>query len=34
MEAQLTAKGGDFTLHVVDGNKDKDESVKKLKWRI
>jgi 3',5'-cyclic AMP phosphodiesterase CpdA len=33
VEAQLTAKGGDFTLHVVDGNKEKDGSVRKLKWR-
>lgn len=34
VEAQLTAKGGDFTLHVVAGNKEKDGSVKKLAWRI
>jgi hypothetical protein len=33
VDAQLTAIGGDFTLHVVDGNRDKDGSVKKLKWR-
>jgi Icc protein len=33
VEARLTAKGGDFTLHVVAGNKDKDGSVKKLAWR-
>ncbi|MGB2806641.1 MAG: metallophosphoesterase, partial [Sedimentisphaerales bacterium] len=33
VEARLTAKGGDFTLHVVAGNKDKDGSVKKLVWR-
>ena len=34
VEARLTAKGGDFTLHVVAGNKEKDGSVKKLAWRI
>lgn len=34
VEARLTAKGGDFTLHVVAGNKQKDGSVKKLAWRI
>jgi len=34
VEAQLTAKGGDFTLHVVGGNKEKDGSLKRLKWRI
>jgi len=34
VEARLTAKGGDFTLHVVGGNKEKDGSVKKLAWRL
>ena len=33
VEARLTAKGGDFTLHVVAGNKDKDGCVTKLTWR-
>jgi len=34
VEANLTAKGGDFTLHAIAGNKDKDGSVKKLAWRM
>lgn len=34
VEARLTAKGGDFTLHVVGGNKEKDGSVKKIAWRL
>jgi Icc protein len=34
VEARLTAKGGDFTLHVVAGNKAEDGSIKKLGWRI
>ncbi len=33
VEANLTAKGGDFTLHAIAGNKDKDQSVTKLTWR-
>ena len=33
VEARLTAKGGDFTLHVVAGNEDKDGCVTKLTWR-
>jgi len=33
VKARLTAKGGDFTLHVVAGNKAKDRSLKKLVWR-
>jgi len=33
VEARLTSKGGDFTLHVVAGNKQKDGSVKQLTWR-
>lgn len=33
VEARLTAKGGDFTLHVVAGNKEKDGCVTKLTWR-
>jgi len=34
VQANLTAKGGDFTLHAIAGNKDKDGSVKKLTWRV
>lgn len=34
VQANLTAKGGDFTLHAIAGNKDKDGSVKKLAWRM
>jgi len=34
VDAQLTAKGGDFTLHVAAGNSEKDGSVKRLKWRL
>ena len=34
VEAKLTAKGGDFTLYAIAGNKNKDGSVKKLTWRI
>ena len=34
VEARLTAKGGDFKLRVVAGNKAKDGSVKKLAWRM
>ncbi|MDH4239285.1 MAG: metallophosphoesterase [Phycisphaerae bacterium] len=34
VEARLTAKGGDFTLRVVAGNKARDGSIKKLAWRI
>jgi Icc protein len=34
VEALLTAKGGDFILHVVAGNEDKDGCVTKLKWRV
>lgn len=33
VEARLTAKGGDFTLHAVAGNKDKDGRVTNLTWR-
>ncbi|MHC4437959.1 MAG: metallophosphoesterase family protein [Planctomycetota bacterium] len=33
VEARLTSRGGDFVLHAVDGNKDKDGSVMKLAWR-
>jgi len=33
VEANLTAKGGDFMLHAMAGNKNKDRSVKKLTWR-
>ncbi|MFZ2146682.1 MAG: hypothetical protein WAV28_05620, partial [Sedimentisphaerales bacterium] len=33
VEAELTAKGGCFTLHAIAGNKDKDQSVTKLTWR-
>jgi len=34
VQANLTAKGGDFTIHAIAGNKDKDGSVKKLTWRV
>jgi 3',5'-cyclic AMP phosphodiesterase CpdA len=34
VEAKLTAEGGDFTLHAIAGNKNKDGSVKKLTWRM
>jgi Icc protein len=34
VEARLTAKGGDFTLHVVAGNKAEDGTIRKLAWRI
>jgi len=33
VEAEITTGGGDFTLHVIDGNKEKDGQVKMLKWR-
>ncbi len=33
VEARLTAEGGDFTLHVVAGNKDKGGCVTNLTWR-
>ncbi|MFB0552279.1 MAG: metallophosphoesterase [Phycisphaerae bacterium] len=33
VEANLTAKGGDFTLHAIAGDKNKDGSVTKLTWR-
>ena len=33
VEAELTAQGGEFTLHAVAGNKKKDGSTTKLKWR-
>jgi len=33
VEANLTAKGGDFTLHAMTGDKNKDGSVTKLTWR-
>jgi len=34
VEAKLTAKGGDFTLHAIAGSMNKDRSVTKLTWRI
>lgn len=34
VDARLTAEGGDFTLHVVAGNKEKDGCVTKLSWRL
>jgi 3',5'-cyclic AMP phosphodiesterase CpdA len=34
VEAKLTAKGGDFTLHAIAGNKNKDGSIKKLTWQM
>lgn len=33
VEASMTAKGGKFTLHALDGNTDNDGSVKRLTWR-
>ena len=33
VEANLTAKGGDFTLHAIAGSKNKDGSVTRLTWR-
>jgi len=33
VEANLTAKGGDFTLHAIAGSMNKDRSVTKLIWR-
>jgi len=33
VEAHLRNQGGDFTLHAVAGNRDKDGSVRKLTWR-
>ena len=33
VEANLTTKGGDFTLHAIAGDKNKDGSVTRLTWR-
>jgi Icc protein len=33
VQANLTAKGGDFTLHAIAGNMNKDGSVTRLTWR-
>ncbi|MGB2865291.1 MAG: metallophosphoesterase [Sedimentisphaerales bacterium] len=33
VEARLKSRGGDFVLHAVGGNKDRDGSVTKLAWR-
>jgi len=33
VQARLTNRGGDFILHAVAGNRDKDDSVMKLAWR-
>ena len=33
VDAKMTAQGGDFTLHAIAGNIQKDGSVKKLIWR-
>lgn len=33
VEARLTNRGGDFVLHAIDGNKDRDGSVTRLTWR-
>jgi predicted phosphodiesterase len=33
VEANLGSLGGDFVLHAVDGNQDRDGSVTKLTWR-
>ncbi len=34
VQANLTAKGGDFTLHAIAGDKSRDGSVTRLTWRI
>ncbi|MHC4890141.1 MAG: metallophosphoesterase family protein, partial [Planctomycetota bacterium] len=34
VNARLTARGGDFTLRVVAGNRENHGSVKRLKWRV
>jgi len=33
VEADMTAKGGKFTLHALAGNTDNDGSVQRLTWR-
>jgi 3',5'-cyclic AMP phosphodiesterase CpdA len=33
VQANLTAKGGDFTLHAIAGSKNRDGSVTRLTWR-
>ncbi len=33
VEANMTAKGGKFTLHALAGNTDNDGSVQRLTWR-
>ena len=33
VEARLTSRGGDFVLHAIAGNKDRDGSVTRLVWR-
>jgi len=33
MQAELTAKGGNFTLRFIDGNMKENGSVKRLRWR-
>ena len=33
VEARLGSRGGDFVLHAVGGNKDRDGSIMKLAWR-
>jgi Icc protein len=33
VDARLTRRGGDFVLHTIAGNQDKDGSVTKLTWR-
>jgi len=33
VQANLTAKGGDFTLHAIAGDMNKDGSVTRLTWR-
>ncbi len=33
VEAELTAGGGEFTLHAIAGNRDNDGTVRKLTWR-
>jgi len=33
VEAKLSRRGGQFTLHATAGNKEKDGSVTRLTWR-
>ena len=33
MEAQLTARGGEFRLHAIAGNTEMDDQTTQLRWR-